>query len=236
MVFSPTLKDQFLEHFPKLVMLDNMGSSETGGTGVLIVEKGKTAMRGGPTVKPSPGSVVLNPDTLEPLEPGSGVIGMVATTGYIPLGYYKDEKKTAETFVTSPDGKRYAMPGDQAILEADGAVTLLGRGSACINSGGEKIFPEEVESAIKSHADVFDVTVVGVPDERWGSRVVAVVEPRPGRQPTLESIQEHCRSRIAGYKLPRLLCLVEKVERSPSGKPDYRWAKAIATAGLDPAS
>jgi acyl-CoA synthetase (AMP-forming)/AMP-acid ligase II len=229
-VFSQTSKDQFLEYFPNLMMMDSMGSSETGGTGMLVVEKGKTEMRGGPTIKPGPGSVVLDPETLEPLPPGSTTIGVLATTGYIPLGYYKDEAKTAKTFVTAPDGTRYAMPGDHAMVEADGTVTVLGRGSVCINSGGEKIFPEEVESAVKSHPDVFDVTVVGVPDERWGSTVAAVVEPRPGKEPDLDTIQAHCRAHIAGYKVPRLLRLVAKIQRSPSGKPDYRWAKDMAMA------
>ena len=194
---------------------------------MLVVEKGKTDMRGGPTVRPGPGSVVLDPDTLIPLQPGSDQVGVLATTGYIPLGYYKDREKTEKTFVTAPDGTRYAMPGDLAMLEADGTVTVLGRGSVCINSGGEKIFPEEVESAVKSHPEVFDVTVVGVPDERWGNTVAAVVEPRTGKVPTLESIQAHCRAHIAGYKVPRRLQLVDRIERSPSGKPDYRWAREV---------
>lgn len=229
-VFSQTLKDQFLEYFPNLMLLDSIGSSETGGNGILLAEKGKTAMQGGPTVKPGPGCVVLDPDTLEVLQPGSETIGRLATTGFIPLGYYKDEKKTAETFVTGPDGKRYSMPGDFAKVEADGMITMLGRGSQCINSGGEKIFPEEVESAIKSHPDVYDVTVVGVADERWGQTVAAVIEARADKQPELESIQAHCRKTIAGYKVPRVLKLVAKIERSPSGKPDYRWAKQIASS------
>jgi acyl-CoA synthetase (AMP-forming)/AMP-acid ligase II len=114
-------------------------------------------------------------------------------------------------------------------VEADGTLTLLGRGSVSINSGGEKIYPEEVESAIKSHPDCWDAVVVGVPDERWGSRVAAVVQARPGCTPTLDSVQTHCRAHIAGYKIPRELHLVEKIERSPSGKPDYRWAKAVAS-------
>ena len=121
------------------------------------------------------------------------------------------------------------MPGDFARVEADGRITLLGRGSVCINSGGEKIFPEEVEAAVKSHPDVYDAVVVGVPDERWGSRVAVVVEAREGMKPSLESIQAHCRDVIAGFKIPRQLSLVEQMERSPSGKADYRWAKAIAT-------
>jgi acyl-CoA synthetase (AMP-forming)/AMP-acid ligase II len=157
------------------------------------------------------------------------VIGKIARWGHIPLEYYKDPEKSAATYVTAPDGKRYSIPGDFARVEADGRITLLGRGSVSINSGGEKIYPEEVEAAIKSHPGVYDVVVVGVPDPRWGSRVAAVVEPRPGETPTLESIQTHCRTKIAGYKVPRQLHLIDKMVRSPSGKADYPWAKRIAT-------
>jgi acyl-CoA synthetase (AMP-forming)/AMP-acid ligase II len=160
--------------------------------------------------------------------PGSGAVGRLARTGNVPLGYYKDPKKTAETFVTY-QGRRYAIPGDFAKVEEDDSIVLLGRGSVCINSGGEKVFPEEVESALKAHPEVFDVVVVGVRDERWGERVAAVLQPRAGHTPTLEALAAHCRDKIAGYKIPRALYLVERIERSPSGKPDYPWAKALAT-------
>ena len=120
------------------------------------------------------------------------------------------------------------MPGDFARVEADGQVTLLGRGSVSINSGGEKISPEEVEQAIKSHPDAYDAVVIGVPDQRWGNRVAAIVQPRPGATLTLEAIQSHCRAHIAGYKVPRQLTLVDDIERSPAGKPDYRWAQRVA--------
>jgi fatty-acyl-CoA synthase len=156
-------------------------------------------------------------------------MGLLARTGRIPLGYYKDEEKTAKTFVHDPDGKRWVIPGDFATVDADGMITLFGRGSVSINSGGEKIFPEEVEAALKSHPAVFDAIVVGVPDERFGQRVAAVVAPREGQAPTLEELAEHARTKIAGYKVPRELHLVDKVTRSPSGKADYRWAKAVAT-------
>ncbi|HYZ97719.1 MAG TPA: acyl-CoA synthetase [Acidimicrobiales bacterium] len=227
-VFSPSVKDQFLARFPDLVMTDAIGSSEGGANGVTVVEKGKTAMRGGPTVTPVSGTVVLG-DDMRPLAPGSGEIGRVARSGYIPLEYLGDADKTAETFV-EVDGTRYVVPGDLATVEADGSVTLLGRGSQSINSGGEKIFPEEVEAAVKSHPAVYDALVVGVPDERWGQRVAAVVQPRPGMTPTLESLQSHCRTRIAGYKVPREVRLVTEVHRSPSGKPDYPWAQRVATS------
>jgi acyl-CoA synthetase (AMP-forming)/AMP-acid ligase II len=225
-LFSPAVKDRFFERFPNLVVTDAIGASETGGQGVSMVKAGETGMRGGPTVRVTSGTQVLDED-FRPVEPGSGTVGKLARTGHIPLGYYKDPLKTAETFVTR-DGVRWSMPGDFATVEADGAVTLLGRGSQSINSGGEKIYPEEVETAVKAHPDVYDAVVVGVPDERWGSRVAAVVQPREGASPTLESIQDHCRRHIAGYKVPRQLELVTTVVRSPSGKPDYRWARSVA--------
>ena len=225
-IFSPSLKDQYLERFPNLVITDAIGSSEGGANGIVIVEKGKTAMRGGPTVSPVAGTVVLD-DDLRPVEPGSGVIGRVARSGDIPIGYYGDPAKTAETFVVV-DGTRYVIPGDLAMVEADGSVTLLGRGSQSINSGGEKIFPEEVEAAVKSHPAVYDAVVVGVPDERWGQRVAAVVQPRPGETPDLASVQDHCRTKLAGYKVPRELHLVDQMQRSPSGKADYPWASRVA--------
>ena len=132
-------------------------------------------------------------ENLREVEPGSGVVGKIARKGNIPIEYYKDPEKTAQTFVTAPDGTRYVVPGDFATIEADGTITLLGRGSVSINSGGEKIFPEEVEAAVKSHPAVYDAVVVGVPDERWGQRVAAVVQPRDGTTPTLDDLQEHCR-------------------------------------------
>ncbi len=228
-VFSATLKDQFIQHFPNLMLLDSIGSSETGGNGTLKVEAGNTEMKGGPTVQPGPNTVVLNQQTYEVLEPGTGEVGYVATKGFLPLGYYKDEEKTAKTFIIGPDGVRYAVPGDSALLEPDGSITMLGRGSGCINSGGEKIFPEEVESACKNHAQIYDCVVVGVTDERWGARVVAVIESRDTVELSLESVQEECRKHIARYKVPREIHFVEKIQRAPSGKPDYRWAKTIAS-------
>jgi len=228
-VFSPTVKDDFFRHFPNLIVMDSVGASEIGNNGAVMVAKGATKMGGGgPTISALGGTVVLD-DSLKPVEPGTDVVGKIARSGHIPIEYYKDPVKSAETFVTAPNGQRYSMPGDFARVEADGRITLLGRGSVCINSGGEKIFPEEVEAAVKSHPDVYDAVVVGVPDARWGSRVAAIVEPREDARPTLDSIQAHCRDVIAGYKIPRQLNLVDRMERSPSGKADYRWAKAIAT-------
>jgi len=226
--FSPSVKDQFFDRFPSLVMTDAVGSSEGGNNGMVMVQRGQTAMKGGPTVTRVGATTVIDEDG-QPVEPGSGKIGKIARSADIPLEYYKDPRKTAETFVTY-NGVRYAVPGDYAMVEEDGRITLLGRGSVSINSGGEKIFPEEVETAVKSHPDVFDCTVVGVPDPRWGQRVCALVQARPGVEPSLASIQEHCRAKIAGFKVPREVHLVERVVRSPSGKPDYRWAKETAVA------
>jgi acyl-CoA synthetase (AMP-forming)/AMP-acid ligase II len=228
-VFSPTVKDRFLELLPHLMIVDSIGSSESGHNGMVTVAKGATEMKGGgPTVAAGRDACVLD-DTLKPVAPGSGVVGRLARSGNIPVGYHKDEAKTAATFVTGADGRRYVIPGDFATVEADGSITLLGRGSVCINSGGEKIFPEEVEAALKAHPAVFDVVVVGVPDARWGQTVAAVVQPRDGAQPTLDELDQHCRILIAGYKVPRHLHIVDRVERSPSGKPDYPWATAVAT-------
>ena len=156
------------------------------------------------------------------------MIGRLARKGHIPLGYHNDPSNTAATFVER-DGVRWVLPGDFATVEADGTITLLGRGSVSINSGGEKIFPEEVEAALKSHPDVFDAVVVGVPDDRFGEQVAAVVQARPGASPTLVALAAHCRTKVAGYKVPRRLVLVEEVERTPAAKPDYRWAKEVAT-------
>ena len=224
-LFSSPVKDQFFEHFPNLIIIDAIGSSESGNNGMTTLTKGDTTMKSGPTVKVLGHTVVFD-EELRPVEPGSGVIGKIARGGDIPVGYYNDPVKTAETFIMI-EGRRYAMPGDFATIEADGSITLLGRGSVSINSGGEKIFPEEVESAVRSHPDVFDAIVVGAADERWGQRVAAIIQPRTDRHPTLEDIQVHCREAIAGYKVPRQLHVVDVILRSPSGKPDYRWAAAI---------
>jgi acyl-CoA synthetase (AMP-forming)/AMP-acid ligase II len=226
-LFSPSVKEDFFRRLPNLFITEAIGSSESGNNGLVRLEQGRTAMKGGPTVNPQPGTVVLD-DTLTPLSPGTGAIGRLARTGDIPLGYYRDEEKTAATFVTTADGVRYCLPGDFALLEEDGNVTLLGRGSVSINSGGEKIYPEEVEAAVKSHPAVWDAVVIGVPDERWGQRVAAVVELRGGADVSLEALQDHARTKIAGYKVPRQLTIVETIVRSPSGKPDYRWAKQVA--------
>jgi acyl-CoA synthetase (AMP-forming)/AMP-acid ligase II len=227
-VFSPSVKQQFKERFPNLIVVDSVGASETGFHGTSMYQSGDAAKGqvGVVRVRPGRDTLVIGEDG-KPVAPGSGAVGKLARTGNVPLGYYKDARKTAETFV-SYEGRRYAIPGDFAKVEEDGSIVLLGRGSVCINSGGEKVFPEEVEAALKAHPEVFDVVVVGVRDERWGERVAAVLQPRAGHSPTLDALAAHCREKIAGYKIPRALYLVERIERSPSGKPDYPWAKALA--------
>ncbi|APA74366.1 acyl-CoA synthetase [Mycobacterium avium subsp. hominissuis] len=221
-LFSPSIKERLLELLPNRVITDSIGSSETGFGGTSIVSK-DAPHAGGPRVTIDHRTVVLDEEGNE-VKPGSGVRGLIAKKGNIPVGYYKDEKKTAETFKTF-NGVRYAIPGDYALVEEDGTVTMLGRGSVSINSGGEKIYPEEVEGALKGHPDVFDALVVGVPDPRYGQHVAAVVQPRPGTRPSLAELDRFVRSEIAGYKVPRSLWLVDEVKRSPAGKPDYRWAK-----------
>ncbi|MDQ1458635.1 MAG: 3-oxocholest-4-en-26-oate---CoA ligase, partial [Actinomycetota bacterium] len=223
-ILSPTLKAAFVERLPSLLVVDGYGASETGGQGQSVVVAGGDV--------PSASRFRVGEDTqvlgadLRPV--GVGVVGRLARRGHIPLGYYKDEAKTAETFPVV-DGVRWAVPGDHAVIETDGSLTLLGRGSVSINTGGEKVYPEEVESVLKAHADVFDAVVVGVPDDRWGERVVAIVQSRAGSSPALDTLQKHCRVHLAGYKVPRDIVRVDSIERSPSGKPDYRWAKEVAT-------
>jgi acyl-CoA synthetase (AMP-forming)/AMP-acid ligase II len=222
-ILSDVVKAQLREHLPNLFIVDGFGSTETGsqgfGTADASPDKGlRFAMSD---------RVTVLGDDLRPLAPGCGVVGRLAQRTHIPIGYYNDPEKTAATFF-EVDGERWVVPGDMATIEADGTVLVLGRGSVSINSGGEKIFPEEVEAALKSHPDVFDAVVVGVPDEKWGERVAAVVQPRPGCAPTLDVLDAHCRTRVAAYKVPRLLTIVDQMVRSPAGKADYQWARSVA--------
>ncbi|WP_319944812.1 acyl-CoA synthetase [Nocardia macrotermitis] len=226
-LFSPALKDKFMEHLPNTVITDSIGSSETGFGGLSIAAKGATHT-GGPRVKIDSATEVLDEDGT-PVTPGSGQVGILARKGHIPLGYYNDPVKTAATFKEF-NGVRYSIPGDFARVEEDGSVTMLGRGSVSINSGGEKIYPEEVEGALKCHPEVFDALVIGVPDERWGHRVAAVVQCRGEVRPTLEQLRPVLAQEISSYKLPRSLWFVDEIKRSPAGKPDYKWAHAQAEA------
>lgn len=221
-LFSPSIKEKYLDLLPNRVVTDSIGSSETGFAGMSMVAKGGEHA-GGPRVKIDASTDVLD-EQGNPVAPGSGQIGLLARRGHIPLGYYKDEAKTAATFKEF-NGTRYSIPGDFARVEEDGTVTMLGRGSVSINSGGEKIFPEEVEGALKAHPEIFDALVVGVEDERWGQRVCAVVQCRGENRPSLEQLRPVLTQEIASYKHPRSLWFVEEIKRSPAGKPDYRWAK-----------
>lgn len=220
-MFTEGVKEQLRARLPHIVLMDNFGGSEGGQAGAGAPPRPGAP---GPRFRADSTSVVLD-ENMNPVPPG--VVGRLARRGRVPIGYYKDPEKTAATFVEHK-GERYAMAGDMAMVDDDGSIILLGRGSTSINSGGEKIFPEEVEAALRSHPGVFDALVVGVPDERWGERVAAVVQPRPGYAPTLEELATHCRSKISGYKVPRELHLVDAIQRQPSGKPDYKWAKDVA--------
>jgi len=229
-ILSPAIKNELRAKLPNVFVLDSFGASETGAAGSVMDMDGPAQ---GPRFTVNEQMTVLGADW-RPVAPGSGHQGMLARRGHIPLGYWKDEEKTAATFVTDPDGVRWVIPGDHAVIEADGTITMLGRGSVCINSGGEKIFPEEVEMALKAHPAVFDAVVVGVPDDRFVERVAAIVQVRAGHPvPTLAELQESCRAHIAGYKVPREVHVTDVVPRTPVGKPDYRWAKRLALGETD---
>jgi acyl-CoA synthetase (AMP-forming)/AMP-acid ligase II len=220
-LFSPSVKEQYLEALPHVVITDAIGSSESGFNGLGLVVKGAKQGTDGPRVNGGPNTIVIDEDNNR-VAPGE--TGRLARGGHVPLGYYKDPQKSATIFA-EVDGARYVVPGDYARLEDDGTITLLGRGNVSINTAGEKVFPEEVEAALKSYVDVFDALVVGVPDERLGQRVAALVQPREGRAVDFAALAAHMRARLAGYKTPRSIWIVDQVGRAPSGKPDYRWAK-----------
>jgi 3-oxocholest-4-en-26-oate---CoA ligase len=226
-ILSPSVKTRLADKLPASVVVDGYGSSESGGQGQSVTSAGATVHEV-PRFFVNDETTVLDDD----LRPAAvGVVGKLARRGRIPLGYFKDEQKTAATFPVV-DGVRWSVPGDHARIEEDGSITLLGRGSVSINTGGEKVYPEEVEAALKGHAVVFDAVVVGVPDSRWGERVVALVQPRAGETLLLDELDAHVREHVAGYKAPRDVVLVDEIVRSPSGKPDYRWATATAIERL----
>ena len=226
---SPGTRERVFATLPPHVGLaDGFGSSEAGTQVSMRMSAqdrpaGDSPVRFNAHAKPT---IVVDDDGNQ-VAPGSGVVGHVLAGGHLPLGYYKDPEKTAATFVER-DGQRWLITGDVATVAADGSIELVGRGSVSINTGGEKVFPEEVEATLKAHASVYDCVVVGVPDERWGSAVTAVVQPAPGAEPTLDELASHCKVRLAGYKAPKHLVIVERILRSPSGKADYRWARDTA--------
>jgi acyl-CoA synthetase (AMP-forming)/AMP-acid ligase II len=228
-ILSPAVKRQLAARLPSTLVVDGIGSSEAGGQGQMAATADGEI--------PSQPRFVMSADntvlTDELTQADVGVVGMLARRGNIPLGYYKDPEKSAATFPVV-DGVRWSIPGDHARIEHDGSITVLGRGSVSINTGGEKVYPEEVEGALKSHPDVFDAVVVGLPDERWGERVIAVVQAREGTRPDAAALDAHVRTHLAGYKAPRDVVLVDAIVRSPSGKPDYRWAKRTAEQHLVP--
>jgi acyl-CoA synthetase (AMP-forming)/AMP-acid ligase II len=223
-IMSETVREQFLSLVPNVMLLNNFGSTESGFNGTATADSGAGK---GFRLRVNSRTQVVDPATYEPVVVGEP--GRVAQRGHVPLGYYNDPRKTAETFFQK-DGERWVLLGDMATVDDEGIVTVLGRGSQCINTGGEKVYPEEVEQALKSHPDVYDALVAGVPDEKWGNHVAAVVQLREGAgRPSLEDIQTHCRSHLAGYKIPRQLVITDTIQRSPSGKADYRWARSVAT-------
>jgi acyl-CoA synthetase (AMP-forming)/AMP-acid ligase II len=222
-ILTGTVRDRLAAAMPNVMILDRFGSTESGSTAAAVAgstpEKG---LRFSPDVE----NVTVLDDALKVVEPGSGVIGQVARSGFIARGYYNDAEKTARTF-PEVDGKRWLLTGDIATVEADGSIAVYGRGSQAINTGGEKVFPEEVEAVLKGHPGVYDAVVTGIPDERWGSRVAAVIQPS-GAVPATEDLDAHCRKELSGYKVPRTYAFVDEMKRSPAGKADYRWAKEIA--------
>lgn len=218
-ILSPVTKADLAELLPNVMIVDGFGASESGGNGALV----GSGDGGAPRFQMKPNTAVLD-DENRPTEAGGGIIGRLATTGHIPLGYHKDPVKSAATFPTV-DGVRWAIPGDAARLESDGTITVFGRGSNCINTGGEKVFPEEVEAKVKAHPDVQDAFVLGRSDDRFGQRVAAVIARRPGAETSLDEIRVFLRDHLAGYKLPREAVFVEAMSYTGPGKPDYAWAK-----------
>lgn len=222
-MFSGYLKDAFKEVLPHLHITDGLGSSESGVSGMgTSTDAGVLSLTASATQ-----NVVVDGRLAKP-----GEQGILAKTGNVPLGYYNDPVKTAEVYQTV-EGQTWVLSGDQARLEEDGSITVFGRDSTCINTGGEKVFSEEVEGALRTHPAVLDAVVVGLADPRWGAKVTAIISCREGQvAPTLEEAREHCRTLLSGYKLPRELVVVDEVVRSPAGKQDYRWAKKTAESAL----
>jgi len=219
---SAPVKNRFLELLPGMGIMDGLGSSETGQQASQISGAGATATTG--TFTPGPGMAIVSEDLARVIPAGDSELGWLAQRGRVPLGYLGDEAKTRKTFPVI-DGERFSVPGDRANYTPEGLLKLHGRDSVTINSGGEKIFAEEVEAALAHHPAVYDVVVAGRPSERWGNEVVAVVQLQPGMEASLVDLLEECEKHIARYKLPKDVVFVERIERSPSGKADYRWAR-----------
>jgi acyl-CoA synthetase (AMP-forming)/AMP-acid ligase II len=228
-MWSQENKRGLLSYCTNAVIMDSFGSSEAVGMGISASAPGAEAATAAFALGPN--CAVFSEEGRR-IEPGSGERGMVAVSGFLPLGYYKDAEKTDKTFKTLED-QRWSVPGDWAEVNADGTLKLLGRGSVCINTGGEKVFPEEVEEALKTHPGVRDAVVVGVPDARFGERICAVVEPDGEADLTLAELSEHVRAHLAGYKAPRELVVVDSIGRAPNGKVDYKAIKDRALRALN---
>lgn len=223
-IWSQACRDRFQALMPNVILRDNFGASESGNDGEITLDAD-----GNLRVPPSDVMLVVD-DQLAELPTGPTNVGMIARVGRVPLEYYKDAEKSAKTFRTLPDGRRCSILGDMGYRDQDGSIVFLGRGSQCINTGGEKVYVEEVENVLHSHPAVADVLVVAVPDERMGERVAAVIAAREGVSATAEEIQTHARTQLAGYKVPRDVVFVDQVRRTPAGKADYKWAKGAALA------
>ena len=228
-ILSAPLKQAFLEAIPGLIIFDGFGSSETGAQGSTVSMKGMEGAQG--SFKMDEHTCVLDADMTRRLEAGEDAMGWLARAGRVPLGYLGDEAKTRKTYPVVA-GTRYSVPGDRAQVAEDGQIRVFGRDSVCINSGGEKIFAEEVEQALKHHPAVYDVIVTGTPNARWGEQVTALVKLRPDAKVTDEELREAAATQIARYKLPKAFVFVDGLVRAPSGKPDYRWAKDTAVKAL----
>jgi fatty-acyl-CoA synthase len=224
-ILTAALKQEFLDRLPGIRILDALGSSESGAQASQFSSRERRATTGDFAMNPD--NVVLTEDLSGALEPGTEEKGWLARRGHVPLGYYKDEEKTARTFPVV-DGVRYAVPGDRAGLAPDGSLRLFGRDSVTINTGGEKVFAEEVEHALKHHPAVYDAVVVGTPHERWGQQVTAVVRLREGERVSEPALREAAAQHLAAFKLPKRFVFVDEIVRSPSGKADYRWAREAA--------
>ncbi len=224
---NSTLKDRILAQLPTVMVMDAVGASETGSQMAHVSAAGQQATTG--TFTPGPGAAIVSEDLTAVLEAGHAEVGWLAQEGRVPLGYLGDPEKTARTFPVI-DGVRYSVPGDRARLTAENLIELYGRDSVTINSGGEKIFAEEVEQALAHHPDVYDVVVAGRPSERWGQEVVAVVQLRNGATVDEASLLAEAQAHIARFKLPKAFRFVDHIQRSPSGKADYRWAKEQVAA------
>jgi 3-oxocholest-4-en-26-oate---CoA ligase len=223
-ILSPHYKEAFLKRFPNVTVVDGFGASETGAQGSHASRSGEAVSTGTFSMN---NTVVLREDLSGLLTPGNDETGWLGRSGHVPLGYYKDAAKTARTFPVV-GGVRYAVPGDHARLLPDGTIVVLGRGSVSINTGGEKVYAEEVEQVLRRHPAVYDAVVVGTPDDRFGERVTAVIQPREAASVTPEELSEFAAQHLARYKLPRTTVVVDEMVRSPSGKPDYRWARTRA--------